>query len=115
MSDITTRLTAALSDRYRIERELGQGGMATVYPAHDIKHETTYFLGQRAVARLGRSVVLAIRLADGEQREVLRFDEPLRPHSTAPNGIAEYGDWLCFTLSDFQSDIRVASVKGLKQ
>ncbi len=33
------RLTAALSDRYRVERELGQGGMATVYLAHDLKHE----------------------------------------------------------------------------
>ena len=33
------RLAAALSDRYRIERELGQGGMATVYLAHDLKHE----------------------------------------------------------------------------
>jgi TolB-like protein/tRNA A-37 threonylcarbamoyl transferase component Bud32 len=33
------RLTAALADRYRIERELGQGGMATVYLARDIKHE----------------------------------------------------------------------------
>jgi Tol biopolymer transport system component/tRNA A-37 threonylcarbamoyl transferase component Bud32 len=33
------RLTAALADRYRIERELGQGGMATVYLAHDIKHD----------------------------------------------------------------------------
>ena len=33
------RLTAALADRYTIERELGQGGMATVYLAHDIKHE----------------------------------------------------------------------------
>jgi eukaryotic-like serine/threonine-protein kinase len=39
MSDTPTRLAAALSDRYRIERELGQGGMATVYLAHDIKHE----------------------------------------------------------------------------
>ncbi len=34
-----SRLTAALSDRYLIERELGQGGMATVYLAHDLKHE----------------------------------------------------------------------------
>ncbi|MEP7327002.1 MAG: hypothetical protein ABI836_13710 [Gemmatimonadota bacterium] len=33
------RLTAALSDRYTIERELGQGGMATVYLAHDLKHD----------------------------------------------------------------------------
>jgi len=33
------RLTAALSDRYRVERELGAGGMATVYLAHDLKHQ----------------------------------------------------------------------------
>jgi Tol biopolymer transport system component/tRNA A-37 threonylcarbamoyl transferase component Bud32 len=33
------RLRAALTDRYRIERVLGQGGMATVYLAHDLRHE----------------------------------------------------------------------------
>ena len=39
MSDPVTRLNAALERRYAIEREIGQGGMATVYRAHDSKHE----------------------------------------------------------------------------
>jgi serine/threonine-protein kinase len=38
MSTSAERLATALSDRYRIERELGQGGMATVYLATDIRH-----------------------------------------------------------------------------
>jgi serine/threonine protein kinase len=35
---VTTRLAAALAGRYTIERELGQGGMATVYLAEDVRH-----------------------------------------------------------------------------
>ncbi len=38
MDDVLTRLTSALADRYAIERELGAGGMATVYLAEDVKH-----------------------------------------------------------------------------
>ena len=39
MPEIIERLTVALSNRYDIDREIGAGGMATVYLAHDVKHD----------------------------------------------------------------------------
>jgi len=39
MTDVLDRLRKALADRYSIEREIGSGGMATVYHAQDLKHE----------------------------------------------------------------------------
>jgi eukaryotic-like serine/threonine-protein kinase len=39
MPDPNPRLIAALADRYRIDRELGAGGMATVYLAKDLRHD----------------------------------------------------------------------------
>ena len=39
MNDAISRLDAALVDRYVVDRELGAGGMATVYLAHDVRHD----------------------------------------------------------------------------
>jgi len=56
VSDTIDRLTTALADRYRIEREVGQGGMATVYLAQDLKHDRKVaikVLRQELAASLG--------------------------------------------------------------
>jgi serine/threonine-protein kinase len=39
VSDTNSRLNAALIGRYRIERDVGRGGMATVFVARDLRHE----------------------------------------------------------------------------
>jgi serine/threonine-protein kinase len=39
MPELVARLQTALADRYRLEGEIGAGGMATVYLAHDLRHD----------------------------------------------------------------------------
>jgi serine/threonine-protein kinase len=39
VTESSDRLSFALADRYRIEREVGAGGMATVYLAQDLRHD----------------------------------------------------------------------------
>ena len=62
MSEAPVRLVAALSSRYRIERELGAGGMATVYLAEDLKHHRQVaikVLHQELAAAVGAERFLA--------------------------------------------------------
>ncbi len=91
-----------------VRDELFPSGSAAGVLSSDARE--TYFLNYTG-ARSG--VVVGLNLSNGAVREVLRFDEAARPHSNASNGIAEYGGWLYFTLSDFQSDVWVTKVTGL--
>jgi serine/threonine protein kinase len=70
VTDVLGRLKTALADRYAIERELGAGGMATVYLAHDLKHDRQValkVLRQELTAALGaerfhREIQIAAKL-----------------------------------------------------
>ncbi len=70
MSELLDRVRTALADRYAVEREIGQGGMATVYLAQDLKHHrpvAVKLLHPHLAANLGpdrflREIQIAARL-----------------------------------------------------
>jgi len=71
MTTLPTPLATALADRYRLERQVGAGGMATVYLAHDLRHDrkvAVKVLRPDLAALLGRERFLQeIRIAAGLQ------------------------------------------------
>ena len=68
------RLAAALADRYRLERELGQGGMATVYLAYDLKHE------RKVAIKVLRPELAAVIGAERFLREIKTIATLQHPH-----------------------------------
>jgi serine/threonine protein kinase len=69
----TDRIRAALADRYHIEREIGAGGMATVYLARDLKHDREVAL---KVLRSDLSAVIGTERFLSEVRISARLDHP---------------------------------------
>ncbi|HSE44265.1 MAG TPA: protein kinase, partial [Gemmatimonadales bacterium] len=86
----TEQLKASLADRYRIERELGQGGMATVYLAEDLKHR------RRVAIKVLRPELAAVIGAERFVREIQTIAALQHPHilglidSGEVNGTAYY-------------------------
>lgn len=68
------RLAAAVSARYRIEREIGAGGMATVYLAEDLKHE------RKVAIKVLRAELSAVIGAERFLREIKTIAGLQHPH-----------------------------------
>jgi len=83
-------LRTSLADRYRLERELGQGGMATVYLAEDLKHR------RKVAIKVLRPELAAVIGAERFLREIQTIATLQHPHilglidSGEVNGTAYY-------------------------
>ncbi len=73
MSDAFERLTTALAERYAIEREVGAGGMATVFVARDLKHDRHVAL---KVLKPELAVVLGVERFLSEIRVTAHLQHP---------------------------------------
>jgi Tol biopolymer transport system component/tRNA A-37 threonylcarbamoyl transferase component Bud32 len=90
MPEVHDRLQGALTDRYRIEREIGAGGMATVYRAQDIRHD------RKVAIKVLRPELAAVIGAERFLREIKTIATLQHPHilglidSGEVNGTAYY-------------------------
>lgn len=92
MPELLDRLRAALADRYAIERELGRGGMATVYLARDLKHE-------RSVAvKVVRAELAAVLGPDRFLREIKLTARLNHPHILPLLDSGEAGGFLYYVM-----------------
>ena len=74
MPELLSRLQSALADRYRLEREVGAGGMATVYLAQDIRH------ARRVALKVLRPELAAVLGAERFLREIRLTAQLQHPH-----------------------------------
>ena len=98
MIDDVDRLIAALAERYRIERELGAGSMATVYLAHDLKHD--------------RDVAIKVMSPDVAQsvggkrflREIRLAAKLSHPHILSLHDSGEAASFLYYVMPNVEGD-----------
>lgn len=74
MPDLIAQLQEALADHYRLDRELGQGGMATVYLAQDLKH------GRKVAVKVLRPELAAVLGAERFLQEIKTTAALQHPH-----------------------------------
>jgi len=106
---VPPELQAALADRYVIERELGRGGMATVYLARDLKH-------RRFVALKVLSPALAASLgADRFLREIELAARLQHPHIVTVFDSGDAGGMLWYTMPYVEGETLRARLERERQ
>ena len=85
-------LAAALADRYRLDRQLGQGGMATVYLAHDLRH------GRSVALKVLRPELAAALGPERFLREIAITAQLEHPHIVPLLDSGEAAGFLYYTM-----------------
>ena len=86
------RLNAALSTRYLIERELGRGGMATVFLAHDVRHD------RKVALKVLRPELAAVIGGERFLREIRLTANLQHPHILPLHDSGEAGGFLYYVM-----------------
>ena len=92
MPDTIERVRAAFADRYEIEREVGQGGMATVYLARDLKHD------RQVALKVLRPELAAAMGGDRFTREIQIIARLSHPHILPLHDSGELGGYLFYVM-----------------
>ncbi len=92
MTSVHQRLESALSGRYTIERELGQGAMATVFLAHDVKHD------RRVALKVLRPEIASEIGAERFLREIKLAARLTHPHILPLHDSGEAGGLLFYVM-----------------
>jgi TolB-like protein len=92
VTDVLARLQVALSSRYRIERELGRGGMATVFLAEDLKHH------RRVAIKVLEPEVAAAIGPERFVREIETVAQLTHPHILPLFDSGQAGDLLFYVM-----------------
>ncbi len=103
------RLRSALADRYAIEREIGSGGMATVYLAHDIKHD------RKVALKVMRPELSAILGGERFLREIRIAAKLNHPHILALHDSGETDGFLYYVMPHVEGESLRAKIDREKQ
>ncbi len=109
MTALLERLKTALADRYRIERELGSGGMATVYLAHDLKHD------RRVALKVMRPELSAVLGGERFLREVSIAAKLNHPHILALYDSGHAEEFLYYVMPYVEGESLRAKLSREKQ